>query len=190
MREYFKRFNAEVPRVRPTSKETLKNFLIAGVRPGTDFWKELQGREPETLADFFARAEPHKVIEESLAKLKKESKSESRSSWKNKRDRSYSPDRRNTYKRNSYVRPAGEKSSSRDGKTSPITVNTTSLQGFDKSRLTMRKAREARYHEYTPLTASIDHIFEVGDKARLFRKPFRSGPPGKKDQEKYCAFTT
>ena len=38
LREYFKRFNAEVPRVRPTSKETLKNFLIAGVRPGTDFW--------------------------------------------------------------------------------------------------------------------------------------------------------
>ena len=80
--EYFKRFNSEVSRVRPTSQETLKNFLIAGVRPGTDFWKELQGREPETLADFFAKAKPHKVIEESLAKLKKESKSESRSSWK------------------------------------------------------------------------------------------------------------
>ena len=80
-----------MPRVRPTSKETLKNFLIAGVRPGTDFWKELQEREPETLADFFARAEPHKVIEESLVKLKKESKSESPSNWESKRDRSYSP---------------------------------------------------------------------------------------------------
>ncbi|XP_063948098.1 uncharacterized protein LOC135152192 [Daucus carota subsp. sativus] len=161
LREYFKRFNSE---------------------------KELQGREPETLADFFAKAKPHKVIEESLAKLKKESKSESCSSWKNKRDRSHSPDRRNTYKRNPYVRPADEKPSSRDGKTSPITVNTTNTQGFDKSRLTMRKARETRYHEYTPLTASIYHIFEVEDKARLFRKPFRNGPPGKKDQGKYCAF--
>ena len=52
----------------------------------------------------------------------------------------------------------------------------------------MRKTREPRYHEYTRLTAPRDHIFEVGDKARLFRKPFRSGPPGKKDQGKYCAF--
>ncbi|XP_063935619.1 uncharacterized protein LOC135147089 [Daucus carota subsp. sativus] len=188
LREYFKRFNSEVPRVRPTSKETLKNFLIAGVRPGTEFWKELQGREPKTLADFFARAEPYKIIEESLAKLKKESKFESRSNWKRKRDRSYSPERRNTYKRNPYTRPTGEKPSSRDGKTSPITVNATSTQGFDKSRLTLRKTRDPRYNEYTPLTASIEHIFEVGDKARLFRKPFRNGPPGNKDQEKYCAF--
>ena len=52
----------------------------------------------------------------------------------------------------------------------------------------MRKTRERRYPEYTPLTASIDHIFEVGDKARLFWKTFRSGPPGKKNQGKYCAF--
>nr|XP_017247431.1 PREDICTED: uncharacterized protein LOC108218819 [Daucus carota subsp. sativus] len=185
LREYFKCFNSEVPRVWPTSKETLKNFLIVGVRPRTDFWKELRGREPETLADFFARAEPHKIIEESLAKLKKESKSKNHSSWKRKRDRSYSPERRGT---NPYTRPAGEKPSTRDDKTSPISVNATSTHGFDKSRLTPKKPRDPRYIEYTPLTASVEHIFEVGEKARLFGKPFRSGPLGKKDQWRYCAF--
>ena len=149
---------------------------------------ELQGLEPETLADFFARAEPYKVIEESLAKLKMESKSKSRNSWKRKRDRSYNPEKRGAYKRNPYTRPAGEKPSTRDGKTSPISVNATSTQGFDKSRLTPRKPRDPQYIEYRPRTASVEHIFEVGEKARLFRKPFRSGPLGKKDQGRYCAF--
>ncbi|KAK1380927.1 hypothetical protein POM88_027671 [Heracleum sosnowskyi] len=41
LNEYFKRFNAEVPRVKKTTDETYKNFLIAGVKPGTEFWKEL-----------------------------------------------------------------------------------------------------------------------------------------------------
>ena len=36
LREYFKHFNSKVPRVRPTSKETLNNFLIAGVKFGTE----------------------------------------------------------------------------------------------------------------------------------------------------------
>ena len=60
------------PELKPTSQERLKNFLVAGDRPGTDFWEELQGHEPVTLANFFARAEPHKIIEESMAKLKKD----------------------------------------------------------------------------------------------------------------------
>lgn len=68
--EYFKRFNAEVPKIRKTTNGTYKNFLIAGVRPWTDFWKELQGAEPKTLADFYARAETQKLVEESMAKLK------------------------------------------------------------------------------------------------------------------------
>ena len=41
LREYFRRFNEEVPRVKKASDETLKEFLIARVRPETDFWKEL-----------------------------------------------------------------------------------------------------------------------------------------------------
>lgn len=39
--QYFKRFNEEVRVVKKASDETLKNFLIAGVRPGTEFWKDL-----------------------------------------------------------------------------------------------------------------------------------------------------
>lgn len=34
----------------------------------------------------------------------------------------------------------------------------------------------------------MEHIFEVGDKAGIFRKPTRSGPPGRKDKGRYCAF--
>ena len=68
-------------------------------------------------------------------------------------------------------------------------MNTTSTQGFDKWRLTPRKPWDPRYIEYTPLIQPQSSIsFEVGDKARLFRKPYRSGPPRKKDQGKYCVF--
>ena len=62
LREYFIGFNEEVPKVRKASDETLKKFLIAGVRIGTNFWKDLQGREPETLSEFYSRDESHKVI--------------------------------------------------------------------------------------------------------------------------------
>lgn len=72
LKEYFKRFNDQVRRMRQSSKETLKNFLIMGVRLGTDFWKELQGREPETLSNFYANAKPHKVVEEFIANLARE----------------------------------------------------------------------------------------------------------------------
>ncbi|XP_074352819.1 uncharacterized protein LOC141691970 [Apium graveolens] len=37
LNEYLKRFNDEVPKVRKASEETYKNFLIAGVKLGTDF---------------------------------------------------------------------------------------------------------------------------------------------------------
>lgn len=41
LNEYFKRFNEQVLKVKRASKEALKNFLIAGIRLGTDFWKTL-----------------------------------------------------------------------------------------------------------------------------------------------------
>ncbi|XP_074321950.1 uncharacterized protein LOC141659095 [Apium graveolens] len=35
--EYFRRFNAEVPKVRGASEETIKNFLITGLKEGSKF---------------------------------------------------------------------------------------------------------------------------------------------------------
>ena len=41
LQSYFKRFNAEVSMVHEATDETVKNFLIVGVRVRFDFWKEL-----------------------------------------------------------------------------------------------------------------------------------------------------
>ena len=46
-----------------------KNFLIAGLRRGSDFWKSLQAKEPETLAELYQQAEPFKRLEISMANL-------------------------------------------------------------------------------------------------------------------------
>ena len=150
MRDYFRRFNDEVPKVRKTSDETLKNFFIAGVRPGTDFWKELQGREPETLSDFYSRAESHKVIEESMLKLPKTLGSEGQGGWnKNKRVRSFILKNRNTGK-NTYDGGAnGTKTSAKDEKTQPITMNM--IENWVPSRGRGSGAKVfLRYKEYTP----------------------------------------
>lgn len=64
MKEYFRRFSDQVPKVKQASEETLKNFLIASFQPEIDFWKELQGKDPETQADFYAKAESSKVVED------------------------------------------------------------------------------------------------------------------------------
>lgn len=185
LREYFKRFNAEVPKVHKAADETYKNFLIAGVKPGTDFWKELQTKEPATLTDFYARAESHKVVEESMAKLKKDGNS---GGWsRNKRNRSYSPRERSFSKRTSYSGASADRGASRDAKTAPLVVNSTGSQRAVGYKYPQAKDSH-RHTEYTPLAAPLEHVFEVGDKAGMFRKPPRTGPPGKKDLAKYCAF--
>ncbi|XP_060968820.1 uncharacterized protein LOC133036288 [Cannabis sativa] len=71
LQDYFKRFNAEVTKVEKAPESSLVCMLITGVLPRTDFWKELQARKPESLVEFFAMAEPHKRIENSLAELEK-----------------------------------------------------------------------------------------------------------------------
>lgn len=71
LKDYLRRFSEEVPRVRRADDEILKNFIIAGIKPGIDFSKELQLHEPKTLSDFYSRAQPHKAIEERMAKLVK-----------------------------------------------------------------------------------------------------------------------
>ncbi|XP_074362449.1 uncharacterized protein LOC141702719 [Apium graveolens] len=192
LNEYLKCFNDEVPKVRKASEETYKNFLIAGVKPGTDFWKELQRRELRTLAAFYAKAEPHKVVEELLAKLKRDNNPGGSRNWgKNKRNRSYSPKGRGCARRTSYRTTlySGNQAngSEKNDKKAPITVNTADSQrSVDYKYPSKREA--ARYTEYTPLTASIGHILEVGDKNVNFYKPARNGPPGRKDMARNCAF--
>ena len=38
------------------------------------------------------------------------------------------------------------------------------------------------------LAGPIDHIFKVIEKSGIYKKPYRPGPPGRKDLGKYCAF--
>ncbi|XP_074326858.1 uncharacterized protein LOC141664805 [Apium graveolens] len=161
---YFKRFNAESTSVRGASDEALKSFLIAGLRVGSDFWKYLQGKDPATLADVFALAESFKAIEQSLAEVQPTSQSSQRSKSR-KRDRSPSP----RYRRSSR---------------SPDRVNTANTRrGWSPpSNYDYRTSR------YTPLVASIEHIFEVNKNRGLFRKPEALSSWQSKDKKKYCEY--
>ena len=69
---YFKRFNQESMGLRGASYETLKNFLIAGLKVGTNFWKHLQGKDPATSSELYAAAESFKKVEQLLAENQKE----------------------------------------------------------------------------------------------------------------------
>lgn len=70
----------------------MKNFLIAGVKRGSDSRKKLQGSEPETLSDFYTQVEPFRLVEESMADWKKDLDYRRQDNWgKNKCSRSYSP---------------------------------------------------------------------------------------------------
>ena len=55
--------------MRGATDEAVKNFLIAGLRIGSDFWKDIQAHEPATLQDFYRQAEPFKIVERSMAEL-------------------------------------------------------------------------------------------------------------------------
>ncbi|XP_074342148.1 uncharacterized protein LOC141679583 [Apium graveolens] len=161
---YFKRFNAESTSMRRASDEALKSFLIAGLRIGSDFWKHLQGKDPATLADVFALAESFKAIEQSLAEVQPTSQSSQRSKGR-KRDRSPSP----RYRRSSR---------------SPDRVNTASTRrGWSPpSNYDYRTSR------YTPLVASIEHIYEVNKNKGLFRKPEALSSWKSKEKKKYCEY--
>ncbi|KAK1362672.1 hypothetical protein POM88_047146 [Heracleum sosnowskyi] len=119
LNDYFKRFNAEVPKVKKATDETYKNFLIAG--------------------------------------------------------------------RTSYNRAPTDREAPRDAKTAPLTVSTTGSRRTVGYKYPPVKNLQ-KYTEYTPLAAPLDHIFEVGDKAGIFKKPPRNGPPGRKDQGRYYVF--
>ncbi|XP_074373999.1 uncharacterized protein LOC141714375 [Apium graveolens] len=124
----------------------------------------LQGKDPATLADVFALAESFKAIEQSLAEVQPTSQSSQRSNER-KRDRSPSP----RYKRSSR---------------SPDRVNTASTRrGWSPpSNYDYRTGR------YTPLVASIEHIYEVNKNKGLFRKPEALSSWKNKDKKKYCEY--
>ncbi|XP_074346717.1 uncharacterized protein LOC141685520 [Apium graveolens] len=158
---YFKRFNAESTLVRGAIDETLKILLIAGLRVETDFWKHLQGKDPVSLADVLAHAESFKAIEQSLVEIKKNDNTHNSKGRSKRRDRSLSPD----YRRNAR---------------SPNRVNTVS----SRREWSPPSNYKRRVSNYTPLAASIDHIFEVNKDRGIFKKPDRLTSWQSRDKKK------
>ncbi|XP_074326752.1 uncharacterized protein LOC141664696 [Apium graveolens] len=161
---YFKSFNAESTSVRGASDEALKSFLIAGLRVGSDFWKHLQGKDPATLADIFALAESFKAIEQSLEEVQPVTHASQRNKAR-KRDRYPSP----RYRRSSR---------------SPNRVNTTTM----RREWSPPSQYDYRTSRYTPLAASIEHIFEVNKNRGLFRKLEALSSRQSRDKKKYCEY--
>ncbi|XP_074373772.1 uncharacterized protein LOC141714133 [Apium graveolens] len=158
---YFKRFNAESTLVRGVTDETLKILLIAGLRVGTDFWKHLQGKDPVSLADVLTQAESFKAIEQLLAETKKNDNIPNSKGRAKRRDRSVSPD----YRRNART---------------PNRMNTVDTQ----REWIPPSNYERRVSNYTPLAASIDHIFEVNKDRGIFKKPDRLTSWHSRDKKK------
>ncbi|XP_074365409.1 uncharacterized protein LOC141706557 [Apium graveolens] len=139
---YFKRFNAESTLVTGATDEILKILLIAGLR-----------------------TESFKVIEQSLAEIKKNDNTHNSKGRSKRRDRSLSPD----YRRNAR---------------SPNSVNTVS----SRREWSPPSNYERRVSNYTPLAASINHIFEVNKDRGIFKKPDRLTSWQSRDKKKYCDY--
>ncbi|XP_074337526.1 uncharacterized protein LOC141674725 [Apium graveolens] len=160
--EYFRRFNAEVPKVRGASEETIKNFLIAGLKEGSKFWKSLQASEPRTLVEFYEQAETFKRVEKSMRELKISE------NYRDKRDRSSSPgERRKTYRRSSSPKKSARGKETNKDSGGPYT---------------------SKWQTHTPLVASIDHIYATYVGKGVFRKATPLTDYNKMDTSKYCAY--
>ncbi|XP_063942768.1 uncharacterized protein LOC135150410 [Daucus carota subsp. sativus] len=142
--------------------ETLHAYFKR-LRVGTDFWKHLQGNDPKSLADLYARAEAYKNVEQSLAESRKNERSPVKARQK-RRDRSPSPEQR--------VR-----------RRSPNRVNTTYKRNYTPPR-----DHEERGDHWTSLAAPIDHIFEVNRDKGLFRRPAPLNSWRAKNKDKYCEY--
>ncbi|XP_074342665.1 uncharacterized protein LOC141680298 [Apium graveolens] len=158
---YFKRFNAESTLVRGATDETLKILLIDGLRVGTDFWKHLQGNDLVSLADVLAQAESFKVIERN----KKNDNTHNSKGRAKRRDRFMSPDYRRSVR-------------------SPNKVNVVNT----RRECSPQSNYERRVSNYTPLAASIDHIFKVNKDRGIFKKPDRLTSWESRDKKKYCDY--
>ena len=128
---------------------------------GTDFWKHLQGKDPSTLVELYAQAEPYKRVEQSLVENKKVD-STTPSKYKNKkRERSPSPENRGRRR-------------------SPNRVNVAN---------TKRKwSPTPSYKTYTPLTAPLVHIFKLNKWKTIFKKPEPLNFFQSRDKKKYCEY--
>ena len=110
LHDYFKRFNVEVPLVRGATDEAVKNFLIAGLKRGSDFWKSLQAKEPETLTELYQQAEPFKRMKISMADLEGSNSRSGYRSTNKRRPRSWTPEERRTPSPRRYDRGGKERS--------------------------------------------------------------------------------
>ncbi|KAM6583079.1 hypothetical protein CsatB_010081 [Cannabis sativa] len=174
LQNYFKRFNAEVTKVEKAPESSLVCMLITGVLPRTDFWKELQARRPESLVEFFAMAEPHKRIENSLAELEK-GKNKRRSPIP--RSRSRSPRGKNSRGRSPRRRSPRKPRSPKLAKSPP------------KKESSPKRKGGPRFVNYTELAVPRDHIYAVEERNGVFKKP----PPirgnrDRRDPKKFCKY--
>ncbi|XP_074352772.1 uncharacterized protein LOC141691921 [Apium graveolens] len=144
------------------SEETIKNFLITGLKEGSKFWKSLQASEPRTLVEFYEQAEPFKRVEKSMRELKISE------NYRDKRDRSSSPDeRRKTYRRSSSPKKSARGKETNKDSGRPYT---------------------SKWQTHTPLVASIDHIYATYAGKGVFRKAAPLTDYNKRDISKYCGY--
>ncbi|XP_060974568.1 uncharacterized protein LOC133039675 [Cannabis sativa] len=174
LQDYFKRFNAKVTKVEKAPESSLVCMLITSVLPRTDFWKDLQGRRPESLVKFFAMAEPHKRIENSLSELEKgKDKRKSLVS----RSQSRSPRGKNSKGRSPRRRSPHRQRSPKLAKSPP-----------KKESLPKRKGGP-RFMNYTELAVPRDHIYAIEEKNGVFKKsPPTRGNRDKRDPKKFCKY--
>ncbi|XP_074342206.1 uncharacterized protein LOC141679666 [Apium graveolens] len=111
------------------------------------------------------RAKSFKAIEQSLVETKKNDNTHSSKGRAKRWDRSAIPD----YRRNARI---------------PNRVNALNVQ----RELSPPSNYEKRVSNYTPLAASIDHIFEVNKDRGFFKKPDRLTSWQSRDKQKYCEY--
>ncbi|KAM6542773.1 hypothetical protein CsatB_007220 [Cannabis sativa] len=163
-----------VTKVEKAPESSLVCMLITGVLPRTNFWKELQAREPESLVEFFAMAEPHKRIENSLAELEK-GKDKRKSPVP--RSRSRNPQGKNSRGRSSRRRSPRRQQSPKLAKSPP------------KKESSPKRKGGPRFVNYTELAVPRDHIYAIEEKNGVFKKPPPiKGNRDKRDPKKFCKY--
>ena len=143
LHDYFRRFNVEVPLVRGATDEAVKNFLIASRRRGSDFWKSLQAKDPETLAELYQQTDPFKRLEISMADLEGSSSRSGYRSANIKRPISWTPEDKRTptprrYDRGGKEMPPPPKGKIMDHPTTDITITHHSWHPLRISMPSMR----------------------------------------------------
>ena len=71
LQSYINRFHRELNKVAHAPEESIRTLIIAGVRPQTELWKELQAEDDISLTRFYNLAEKYLQIENSLVALRR-----------------------------------------------------------------------------------------------------------------------